>query len=201
MSEQFTDRDVNDVEAIIAVVNTDVDAIEHTVADHAEAIFTWDYEKGARPALQKLYEKAKRSQWNVETDIDWSIDVDPAHVLAFPHRRQGRGDTQVDSREPRSTDAALERRRMGRVRHRIAELAHIAVLARRAGRAHVHRQDRRDLSVDRREVLRRDPGDGRSPPRRGLRASICERSSTVRIQSTPTCVRCSTTSFRTAAGT
>ena len=69
--------DPNDVEAIIAVVNTDVDAVEHAVADHAEAIFTWDYEKGARPALQKLYEKAKRSQWNVETDIDWSIDVDP----------------------------------------------------------------------------------------------------------------------------
>jgi hypothetical protein len=83
MSEQYMDRDVNDVEAIIAIVNTDVDAVEHAVADHAEAIFTWDYEKGARPALQKLYEKAKRSQWNVETDIDWSIDVDPAHVLAF----------------------------------------------------------------------------------------------------------------------
>ena len=83
MPDQFADRDVNDVEAIIAVVNTDVDAVEHSVADHAEAIFTWDYAKGARPALQKLYEKAKRSQWNVETDIDWSIDVDPAHVLAF----------------------------------------------------------------------------------------------------------------------
>ena len=75
--------DPNDIEAIIAVVNTDLDAVEHAVADHAEAIFTWDYEKGARPALQKLYEKAKRSQWNVETDIDWSIDVDPEHVLAF----------------------------------------------------------------------------------------------------------------------
>ncbi|MEZ5135417.1 MAG: hypothetical protein R2699_10280 [Acidimicrobiales bacterium] len=25
---------------------------------------TWDYEKGARPALDKLYEKAKKSQWN-----------------------------------------------------------------------------------------------------------------------------------------
>ena len=27
--------------------------------DNADAIFTWDYEKGARPALNKLYEKAK----------------------------------------------------------------------------------------------------------------------------------------------
>ena len=29
------------------------------MADNADAIFTWDYEKGARPALNKLYEKAK----------------------------------------------------------------------------------------------------------------------------------------------
>ena len=49
----------------------------HTVKDNADAIFTWDYEKGARPALNKLYEKAKTSQWNGETDLDWSIDVDP----------------------------------------------------------------------------------------------------------------------------
>jgi hypothetical protein len=35
--------------------------------------FTWDYAKGERPALTKLYEKAKTSQWNAETDIDWSI--------------------------------------------------------------------------------------------------------------------------------
>ena len=45
-----TEVDPNDIEAIIAVVNTDVGAVEHAVADHAEAIFTWDYEKGARPA-------------------------------------------------------------------------------------------------------------------------------------------------------
>jgi hypothetical protein len=78
-----SEGDPNDIEAIIAVVNTDLDEVEHAVADHAQAIFTWDYEKGARPPLQKLYEKAKRSQWNVETDIDWSIEVDPEHVLAF----------------------------------------------------------------------------------------------------------------------
>ena len=44
--------------------------------DGADALFTWDYEKGARPGLNKLYEKAKTSQWNGETDLDWSIDVD-----------------------------------------------------------------------------------------------------------------------------
>jgi hypothetical protein len=69
--------DVNDVEQILSIVNTDVDEAIHAVQDNSDAIFTWDYEKGARPALNKLYEKAKNSQWNGETDLDWSIEVDP----------------------------------------------------------------------------------------------------------------------------
>jgi len=73
--------DVNDLEAILAVSNTDVNEVIHAVKDNADAIFTWDYEKGARPALNKLYEKAKHSQWNGETDLDWSIEVDPGKVL------------------------------------------------------------------------------------------------------------------------
>jgi hypothetical protein len=73
--------DVNDLEAILAITNTDVDEAVHAVKDNAEAIFTWDYEKGARPALNKLYEKAKTSQWNGETDLDWSIDVDQEAVV------------------------------------------------------------------------------------------------------------------------
>ena len=68
--------DVNDLEAILSVTNTDVDEAIHAVADHADAIFTWDYEKGARPALNKLYEKAKVSQWNGETDLPWDTEVD-----------------------------------------------------------------------------------------------------------------------------
>src|SRR3546814_12224496 len=58
--------DVNDLEAILGITNTDVDAAIHAVKDNAEAIFTWDYEKGARTALNRLYEKAKHSQWNGE---------------------------------------------------------------------------------------------------------------------------------------
>jgi hypothetical protein len=37
--------------------------------------FTWDYDAG-RPALRKLYEKGKTSQWNATTDIDWSPEVE-----------------------------------------------------------------------------------------------------------------------------
>jgi P-aminobenzoate N-oxygenase AurF len=68
--------DVDDMEAILAIANTDVDEAIHVVADNADAIFTWDYEKGARPALNKLYEKAKSSQWNGETDLPWETEVD-----------------------------------------------------------------------------------------------------------------------------
>src|SRR5215208_256486 len=75
--EQILGRgDVNDLAEILSITNTEVHETIHTVADNADAIFTWDYEKGKRPALNKLYEKAKHSQWNGETDLDWSIDVD-----------------------------------------------------------------------------------------------------------------------------
>jgi hypothetical protein len=68
--------EINDLEAILSVSNTDVAEAIHTVQDNADAIFTWDYEKGARPALNKLYEKAKHAQWNGETDLPWETDVD-----------------------------------------------------------------------------------------------------------------------------
>lgn len=71
----------NDLEAILAVSNTDRDEAIHTVKNNAESIFTWDYDKGARPALNKLYEKAKHSQWNGETDLDWSIEVDQERLI------------------------------------------------------------------------------------------------------------------------
>jgi hypothetical protein len=51
----------------------------HAVTANFDAIFTWDY-KRSRPALGKLYEKAKTSQWNASTDLDWSIDVDPEKI-------------------------------------------------------------------------------------------------------------------------
>jgi hypothetical protein len=73
--------ELDDLAAILSVSNTDVDEAIHTVQDNAEAIFTWDYEKGRRPALNRLYEKAKRSQWNGEVDLPWDTDVDQEAVV------------------------------------------------------------------------------------------------------------------------
>ncbi len=74
-------EDVNNLDAILAITNTDVTEALHAVRDNADAIFTWDYEKGRRPALNKLYEKAKGAQWNGETDLDWSIEVDQDELV------------------------------------------------------------------------------------------------------------------------
>ena len=80
---EILDRDhVDDLDAILSVTNTDIDEAIHVVRDNADAIFTWDYEKGARPPLEKLYEKAKHSMWNGETDLDWSIEVDQERIAA-----------------------------------------------------------------------------------------------------------------------
>jgi hypothetical protein len=86
-------EDINDLEAILEITNTDVDAVEHAVRAESDALFTWDYEQ-SRPALVKLYEKAKTSQWNATTDLDWSIEVDQEKVvLANAEQNFGTGMT------------------------------------------------------------------------------------------------------------
>src|SRR5688572_8712808 len=42
------------------------------------AIFDTTYQRD-KPELGRLYSNAKRSQWNGETDLDWSTAVDPHH--------------------------------------------------------------------------------------------------------------------------
>ena len=56
--------EINDMEAIFQLVGAEEPDGMRVVTDTCPAIFTWDYEKAARPGLDKLYEKAKRSQWN-----------------------------------------------------------------------------------------------------------------------------------------
>ncbi|HWJ61864.1 MAG TPA: ferritin-like domain-containing protein [Acidimicrobiales bacterium] len=82
-------EDINDIEAILAVAAEEGEENVRAVKDNADAIFTWDYEKGRRPALNKLYEKAKHSQWNGETDLDWSIEVDPLELVEMQRHSFG----------------------------------------------------------------------------------------------------------------
>ena len=79
--EMIGRTEINDLEAILAVSTIDRGEMVSAVADNADAIFTWDYEKGARPALEKLYEKSKVSMWNGETDLPWDTEVDQEAVV------------------------------------------------------------------------------------------------------------------------
>jgi hypothetical protein len=72
---------INDLEAVLSVTTPDDGSLAAAVESEFETIFTWDYEKGARPKLNRLYEKAKTSMWNAETDLDWSIEVDQEEVV------------------------------------------------------------------------------------------------------------------------
>jgi hypothetical protein len=84
--------DVNDIEAIeaiMAIAAEDGEANIRAVKDHADAIFTWDYEKGRRPALNKLYEKAKVSMWNGETDLPWDTAVNPMDLVELQRAQFG----------------------------------------------------------------------------------------------------------------
>jgi len=45
------------------------------VKTELESIFHWDYSVKS-PQMDRLYENAKRDQWNVSKDIDWSTPVD-----------------------------------------------------------------------------------------------------------------------------
>ena len=159
--------EINDLEAILSVCNTDADAIVHAVKANADAVFTWDYERSRTPLI-KLYEKAKTSQWNVTTDLDWSTEVDQVKLaLENVQADQSFFSEGIDLKGTPVRE--VDREGVGRVRRRVAELAALAVHARRAGRAALHGPHRRDRAVDRREVLRRHAGDGRGPPRRGVR--------------------------------
>jgi hypothetical protein len=73
--------DINDLAAVLAVVGRQEADGRHIVEDHCPAEFTWDYEKGRRAKLDKLYEKAKKAQWNGQTDLPWEIEVDQEKVV------------------------------------------------------------------------------------------------------------------------
>jgi hypothetical protein len=74
-------RDVHDLAAVFATVGRDDPAGHHAIADPCPAEFTWDYEKGAKPRLDRLYEKAKTAQWNARTDLPWDTEVDQERVV------------------------------------------------------------------------------------------------------------------------
>jgi hypothetical protein len=72
---------IDDIDAVLALVGHQEEDGRHLVDDHCQAEFTWDYHKGTRAKLDKLYEKAKGAQWNAQTDLPWDTEVDQEKVV------------------------------------------------------------------------------------------------------------------------
>jgi P-aminobenzoate N-oxygenase AurF len=89
-------NDVNDVEAILAVTNEDPGAEDHMVDCRVGSLFTWQYDKGARARLDRLYEKAKTAQWNGRTDLPWTTEVDQRAVVEANRALMGANGMDVD---------------------------------------------------------------------------------------------------------
>jgi 1,2-phenylacetyl-CoA epoxidase catalytic subunit len=53
-----------------------IDQTQWEVPSGSTTIFNWEYDEG-RDRLLTLYEKGKEKQWNAQTRLDWSIEVDP----------------------------------------------------------------------------------------------------------------------------
>ena len=57
--QEILDRAAQDDIDAIAAYNPDPDAVLHEVQDQADALFTWDYEKGVALALTNYTKKQK----------------------------------------------------------------------------------------------------------------------------------------------
>jgi hypothetical protein len=95
MSIDIQSGDIDELARTVS--DEDRQAIVRAVPSAYDVQFTWDYAKGQRPALNKLYEKAKTSQWNAETDIDWSVggQIELARDPNNPLNSLGRTDEGV----------------------------------------------------------------------------------------------------------
>ena len=103
--------EINDIDAILAIPNADPNEVEHVVKNNADTIFTWDYSL-QRPALRKLYEKAKTGQWNGTTDLPWHTEVDVERTVAaveqHGHHLPVATDSLLLAEVVRRAEAALE---------------------------------------------------------------------------------------------
>jgi hypothetical protein len=57
--------------------------LEWPVPGQFDTVFEWEYEAGT-DSLRRLYQKGKRLQWDQETRIDWSQDLDPENPQGLP---------------------------------------------------------------------------------------------------------------------
>ena len=162
--------DVNDLEASSPWSGDEEPDGRHRVDDHARPSSPGTTTRAGARSSTSSTRRPRRPSGTAATDLPWDTEVDQE---ARGHGRTPRptGDADAVGRRRPVGGTALEKwgdkewLQFG-VENQNWTLS--PVHARRAGRAAVHGQDRRDRAVDRRQVLRRHPGRRRGPPRRGL---------------------------------
>jgi hypothetical protein len=95
------------------VTNTDVDELIHAVEDNADAIFTWDYEKGARPPAQQALREGQ------------ALAVERRDRPAVGHRGRPRAGARSCCGHAPSGEPSPDRRR----RHAVREVGRQGVAA------------------------------------------------------------------------
>ena len=140
-----------------------VDPTEAIIPGRFDSLMRWEYEDG-RDSLLKLYEKGKERQWDGNTRIDWSQDLDPENPQELPDESI----SIFGSRRLEPADQAGAGRICAATSRRGSSRS--SCTASRA-RLLCAGEDRPAGAEHRRQVLRRDPGDGRGAPRRGLLAA------------------------------
>jgi hypothetical protein len=97
---------------------------DHALAVGGDTVFSWDYAR-SRPALGRLYEKAKASQWNATDDLPWDIDVDEERLA-----RQSVDGPRIAHLRSRAGDVGSEIARWGEAEWlRFAMEGHKAMLS------------------------------------------------------------------------
>ena len=85
-----------------------VPQLEWNVPGKFDTTFRWEYDDG-RDALVNLYEKGKNLQWNTNTRIDWSQDLDPENPQLLPDETVSIFGSPVWDRMTRQERANLRR--------------------------------------------------------------------------------------------
>ncbi len=131
-----------------------------------EIAFNWEYDDGSADLLN-LYEKGKQQQWDTSTRLDWSQEL-------FEGNPMGMADETIPIYGSPFWDKMTEKERdwlrFNLQCHSICQFMHGE-----QGAPDRDRQDRQHRADIERQVLRRDPGDGRGAPRRDLQAAIHEK--------------------------
>ena len=74
--------DINDLEAIMAVYNTDVDEELHTVHSKYDTVFTWDYDKEVTArSWTSSTKKPRRRSGTPRPSLPWETDVDQEAIV------------------------------------------------------------------------------------------------------------------------